>query len=62
MQAAIARLSPQLGRVQLAKRVGKKCRVETEWMLPGTHYRTVGKKLEPIEVTAGKETRVGSCD
>jgi len=59
---AIARLSPQLGKVILRTAVKGKCQERVQWLIPGKKQKIkVGDKSQPVSVRAGQTVLLGEC-
>ena len=62
IQAAVSRLSSQMGEVVIASRKKGKCQQSSLWVLPGTHIISVAGKSQQVQVSAQQRLSVGSCE
>ena len=60
-EAGQARLRGQLGRINLPKTIGGRCREVSEWMLPGTNVVTISGAQTFVKVRPGEVQNLGSC-
>lgn len=61
-QAAIHRLSAQLGRIEISKPVDGSCEHGTLWMEPGVHRVSLGNgQNKLVNVQAGQTTEIKNC-
>ena len=61
MSAAVARLSPRLGRLRVSNRVGGRCQTVNLWMPPGRHRVNIGGG-QFVQVRAKETIEVKGCE
>ncbi|MBL9041755.1 MAG: HEAT repeat domain-containing protein [Myxococcales bacterium] len=61
IQAAVNRLSAQMGEVVIAKSKKGKCQQSSLWVLPGTHILSIEGKSQQVQVSAQQRLQFGSC-